>query len=361
MSSRSPSRSEADPRGRQPSPNERESRIHHATQDQDGSAPHERARFRAWAWSKGDGLVELSRVEETREAYMRPGSFVWADIEEADAETLEELGACFELHPLVIEDILERDQRPKMELTDDVAHIVLFGLAYEGGVVEIEIDVVLGERFLLTTHPKGWDPLAGQHLRRGVEPFLQGGPDHLLWAISDPLVDDFFPVFDRLSDEIDELESAVLDKPSRWTVERLFQVRRDLLAIRHAVTPQREVFNQLTNRDLALIRPDKVIYFRDVYDHLIRLTDELDTHRELVSTALDAYLSTINNNLSEVMKRLTAATVILAGVGAIAGIFGMSEAGSAVRFQEPLFWLVTAVIVTLGAVGLFFFRRIGWL
>jgi magnesium transporter len=308
MSSGRPSRSEAEPlarparsdrsdgRDHPPSPNERESRIHHATQD--GSAPPQEARFRAWAWSKDKGLVTLSTVKETQEAYSRPDSYVWADVEEADAETLGELGGCFELHPLVIEDMLERDQRPKMELTDDVAHIVLFGLAYEGGVVEIEIDAVLGERFLLTTHPSGWDPLTGQHLRRGVEPFLQGGPDHLLWAISDPLVDDYFPVFDRLSDEIDELESAVLDKPSRWTVERLFQVRRDLLAIRHAVTPQREVFNQLTNRDLTLIRPDKVIYFRDVYDHLIRLTDELDTHRELVSTALDAYLSTINNNLS---------------------------------------------------------------
>ena len=96
-------------------------------------------------------------------------------------------------------------------------------------------------------------------------------------SIADWLVDDYFPVFDRLGDEIDDLENDVMRRPINWVVERLFAVRRDLLTIRHAVNPQREIFNQLTNRDLRLIKPERVVYFRDVYDHLIRLTDELDT------------------------------------------------------------------------------------
>jgi magnesium transporter len=124
----------------------------------------------------------------------------------------------------------------------------------------------------------------------------------------------------------------------------------------------RDIFNQLTNRDLALIDPDEILYFRDVYDHLIRLTDELDTYRELVSGALDVYLSTINNNLSLIMKRLTGITVILAGIGAIAGIFGMSEAGAAFSGAEARgFWLVAGASVAL-AFGLYLvLRRIDWI
>ena len=156
----------------------------------------------------------------------------------------------------------------------------------------------------------------------------------MLYAIVDPLVDGYFPVLDRLGDQIDELEDEVVRQPDPEVVERLFRARRELLQVRHTVTPEREVFNQLTNREMGLIAPDRIIYFRDVYDHLIRITDELDTYRELVAGAIETYLSTINNNLSEIMKRLTSITAILAGVGAVAGIFGMSEAASAFQFTE---------------------------
>jgi magnesium transporter len=145
-------------------------------------------------------------------------------------------------------------------------------------------------------------------------------------------------------------------------VERLFDLRRSLLEVRHTISPERELFNQLTNREDPLIARDRIIYFRDIYDHLIRITDELDSYRELVSGALEAYLSTINNNLSEIMKRLTAVTAILAGIGAIAGIFGMSEAGAAFGLIEaPGFWLVTAFCVVFGMALAYFFHRIDWI
>ena len=127
------------------------------------------------------------------------------------------------------------------------------------------------------------------------------------------------------------------------------------------MNPQREIFNQLTNRDLALIKPERVIYFRDVYDHLIRLTDELDSYRELVSTTVDIYLSQINNNLSEIMKRLTGVTAILATIGAIGGIFGMSEAGSAFNFTEAIgFWIVTLSSIGIALFVGYYFHRRGW-
>jgi magnesium transporter len=124
----------------------------------------------------------------------------------------------------------------------------------------------------------------------------------------------------------------------------------------------REVFNQLTNRDSKLIDANELVWFRDVYDHLIRLADEIDSYRELLSSTLEVYLTEVNNNLSVIMKRLTGVTVILAGIGAVAGIFGMSEAGKAITGTEATgFWLVTLITVVLAVGAATFLRRIGWI
>jgi magnesium transporter len=318
-------------------------------------------RFRAWAWR--DGRVEtLPDVDAVGAAAADAGVFLWIDVAHDDPALLAELSAHLGLHELVVEDIVEQNQRAKFELTDNVLHLVMFALSYDGGLESTEIDFVVGERFLLSAHAPTWDAQGGHHFRGGVDPFLAGGPDYVLWAIVDELVDGYFPVFDRLGDKLDDIQDEVVRKPSRGIVEDLFAIKRDLLAIRHAINPQREIFNQLTNRELTLVRPERIIYFRDVYDHLIRLTDELDSLRDMVGTTLDAYLTTINNDLSEVMKRLTAVTVILAGIAAIGGIFGMSEAPAAIAGREGIgFWVIVAISVGLGAIALAYFRRIGWL
>ena len=313
------------------------------------------------AWSETKGIRTLNSVEEFKDAYAEEGSRVWIDLQDPNKELLDELGETLGLHPLVTEDILEQNQRAKVEITGDVLHVVLFALTYEGEVNAHEIDIVAGRRFVLTAHGVGVDFRTNSFVRRDPGAHLAGGTDYLLWLIADWVVDGYFPVFDHLGDEIDELEIDVIHRPNKWVVERLFTVRRDLLQIRHAVNPQREIFNQMTNRDLVLIKPERFVYFRDVYDHLIRLTDELDSYRELVSTTLDIYLSQVNNNLSETVKKLTVATVILAGVGALAGIFGMSEAGLAISFEDLRFWIVTAAIGTVALVGFVYFKRTGWI
>jgi magnesium transporter len=261
-----------------------------------------------------------------------------------------------------VEDIGERNQRAKIELTDAALHLVMFQLAFAGELIESELDIVATERFLLTGHSSEVNLRAAGFLRRPPSSYLVQGTDFLLWAITDRLVDDYFPVFDKLADEVDALGDDVMSRPSPWIVERLFAVRRDLITIRHAVLPQREIFNQLTNRDLPMIRPDRVVFFRDVYDHLIRLTDELDSQRDLVGTTLDLYLSQVNNNLSEVVRRLTAVTVVLAGMAALAGLFGMSEARALLDPSEfPGFWLAAVLIVAVAAAAVVYFRRIRWL
>ena len=177
-------------------------------------------------------------------------------------------------------------------------------------------------------------------------PILAHGPDHLLWAIADDLIDGYFPFADRIGDAIDDVQDQVVRKATPDTVEQVFKLKRELIQVRRAISPVREVFNQLTNRDEQVIDDDELVYFRDIYDHVIRLTDELDNYRELASATLDVYLTQVNNNLSVIMKRLTGVTVILAGIGAVAGIFGMSEAGAALGGAEATgFWAVTAFVV----------------
>jgi magnesium transporter len=319
------------------------------------------ASLRIEHWRDGE-YRSLAGLEALRHAVGESTARHWVDLTDPSPALLQAVAQELGLHPLIAEDIIERNQRPKLELTDGFAHLVVFAVAWERELLVDEIDIVLGSSYLLTVHARFWDPRRAQHLREGVEPVLARGTDYLLWALLDYVVDDYYPVFDRIEDAVDDLEDRIVSRPDADTLEQLFGLKRQLVELRHVSSPQREVFNQLTNRTLPFIDPEHVVYFRDIYDHAVHLSDEYDSFRELVTAALDVYLSTVNNNLSLIMKRLTGVTVILAGIGAIAGIFGMSEAaGSFSASAAPGFWFVTFGIVGL-ALGLaIVLRRIRWI
>jgi magnesium transporter len=291
-----------------------------------------------------------------------PEALVWVDVTADSDHEVADVAAAMKLHPLIAEDIAERNQRAKVAEVEGTIHVVMFWIAYEGEVTELEIDLVLDHRSLLTVHEPGWDPMAMPQLRGDIGNVIKRGPDFLLYALADGVVDGYFPVLDAIDDQIDALQDAVIQRPTPSTLERLFALKRQLIGLRRAMSPSREIFNQLTNRDLGLVKPEHIVYFRDVYDHLIRVSDELDNDRELVAGTLDVYLSTINNNLSTIMKRLTGVTVILAGIGAVAGVFGMSEAGTAIANGEGSgFWIVCLVIVLGAALTAIVLRRIDWI
>ena len=315
---------------------------------------------RSLVWANGT-VTRIDGRDALAPALADPATRVWVDVTAPSHAEIAELAELLHLHPLIAEDIAERNQRAKVEEIEGAIHIVMFWIAHGGEVNEIEVDIVLQSRLLLTVHDPGWDPFTLPQLRGDPAKLIGRGVDFVLYAITDGIVDGYFPVLDAIEDEIDALQDDVIRKPTTWTLERLFTLKRELVALRRAMSPAREIFNQLTNRDLPLIAPEHVVYFRDVYDHLIRVTDELDNDRELVAGTLEVYLSTINNNLSVIMKRLTGVTVILAGMGALAGIFGMSEAGTALSGLEAGgFWLVAGIIVAGAALTAVFLRRIDW-
>jgi len=320
----------------------------------------------ALAWSVAGSGREQSGPEalgELPELIGRDGIAVWVDLASPSPRQVERVGAMLGLHELIVEDVLEGNQRPKVEVTDGLIHIVLFHLEYEHDeLASVEIDLVLGPGFLLSVHDRAWDPRRSHHMRGGVAPLLARGPDHLLWAVCDDIVDGYFPLADRLGDAVDAVQDEVVRAAGPASLERTIKLKRELHDVRRLIAPVREVFNQLTNRETPLIDPAELLWFRDVYDHLIRLGDEIDGYRELLSATLEVYLTQVNNNLSTIMKRLTGVTVILAGVGAVAGIFGMSEAGKALTGNEATgFWLVTMLTVSAAVLAVALLRRIGWI
>jgi magnesium transporter len=311
----------------------------------------------------GKTSTESSDLADLPKLLAAPDHRIWVDLASPDEAQVKVAADALGLHPLIAEDIRERNQRSKIESFDeDVVHLVLFALHYAGEAAAEEIDFVLGNGYLLTVHSGSLGDSSAAPLRFGVEHALQKGPDYLLYAIADTIVDGYFPVLDRIGDDIDGLQDRVMETASDFTLQRLFAMKRELIDLRRATSPAREIFNQLTNREVGSIDPKHVVYFRDVYDHLIRVTDELDNYRDLVSGTLDIYVSIVNNDLSRIMKRLTGVTVILAGIGAVAGIFGMSEAGAAFSGAEAGgFWLVTAVVVLISVSAAVVLRRFDWI
>jgi magnesium transporter len=317
-------------------------------------------RIRSWT---GDQLIESGDVDELGRLVAASGSRTWIDMSSPQPDLVAAVGRRLGLHPLVVEDISEKNERAKVELTDDVIHLVAFVLERTSSdVVAHEVDFVLGRDFVLSVHPASWDPMAAHQLKAGVAELLAEGPDRVLWAMVDAIVDGYFPVFDALEDEIDAIQDQVIGQPDRATIQQVFRLRRELIRMRHIVAPSREVFAQLTSREFSLIGEANVFFFRDVYDHLIRLNEELDLLRELVAGSIEIYLSTINNNLSTIMKRLTGVTVVIAGIGAVGGIFGMSEAASALAGTQGVgFYIVVAVTIVVSMVSVFLLRRSNWL
>jgi len=311
-----------------------------------------------------NGHVETSGdVAEIADLLKPEDARLWIDLAAPSADEVRIVADALGLHPLIADDIAERNERSKIETFDqDVVHVVLFVLSYAGEASASEIDFVLGPRYLLSVHDGTLGAKTTAPLRFGVERALQKGPDYLLYALSDTIVDGYFPVLDQLGDEIDEIQDRVLEGASDWTLQRLFGLKRELATLRRATSPAREIFAQLTNRDIPAIAPEHIVYYRDVYDHLIRVTDELDNDRDLVAGTLDIYVSIVNNDLSRIMKRLTGVTVILAGIGAVAGIFGMSEATSAFTGAEGRgFWIVTAMVVLISVGAAYVLHRIDWI
>lgn len=294
-------------------------------------------------------------------------SVSWVDVQGLGSEDiLQRLGRVFHLHPLVLEDVVNVPQRPKVEEHADqlviITRMVMLKPNQEGFISE-QVSFVLGKYYLLTVQEEpeydSFDPVR-ERIRTNKGTIRSAGPDYLAYALLDATIDGFFPVLEDYGERIEALEDEVVDHPTRETLNKIHQVRRELLSLRRSIWPQREALNKLIRDKSTLISPDVQIYLRDCYDHVIQLLDMVETYRELTSSLMDVYLSSVSNRMNEIMKILTVISTIFIPLTFIVGVYGMNFKNMpelSWRWGYPLVWMVMTAI----AAGLvYFFWRRGW-
>ncbi len=282
-------------------------------------------------------------------------------------EVLEKLGESFGLHPLFLEDILNTEQRPKIEDMGDYVFVVLKSLEQtgkSGSEVEVEqISLVLGPDYVLAFQEREGDLFAPvqERLRSGKGRMRKMGADYLAYALIDTIVDGYFVVLEGLGETMEFQEEEVVTAPTTQTLQVIHHMKRDLVELRRAVWPLREIIGRLERGESPLIQGTTRIYLRDVYDHTIQVIDTVETLRDICSGMLDIYLSSISNRMNEVMKVLTIIATIFIPLTFIAGVYGMNFRFMPElehRWGYPMIWLV--MIATAG-IMLAFFRRKRWL
>jgi magnesium transporter len=280
------------------------------------------------------GIKSEIPLSELRTVLNKQDGLLWIDFEATQAVEDERiLREIFDFHPLAIDDALQESHVPKVDDWGKYLYIVLHGIRYlpdQGEMETTELDIFLGKNFMVTHHDKPITPVDKVwSLFSRDDRYFQNGADHLLYRLADELIAGYMQVVEALDEAIDRAEDELFNRPSNHTLATIFQLKRAILSLRRIIGPQREVFNRLARDDNQIIDARDRVYFRDIYDHLVRLHDISESLRDLVAGTLDTYLSVINNRMNDIMKTLTLITTLFMPLSFVAGFFGMN-------FFEPV-------------------------
>ena len=291
---------------------------------------------------------------------------LWVDFMSEPPETALPILQSFGFHHLAIDDALQETHAPKIDDWGDYLYIVLNYMRLvkdtESWDTEIdELDIFLGRNYVITHHDNPITSIDETWFTSQRDPrYAQDGADHLLYKIIDEIVMNYMPVIEKIDEEIDIIEDQLFDRPSSQTLARLFTLKRVLLAMRRILLPQREVLNKMARDDYQVIDRKDRIFFRDIYDHLVRLHDVNESLRDLVGGALDTYLSVINNRMNEVMKTLTIITTLFMPLTFVTGFFGMNFFAANPPYASwtlPTIFYGTLGLMLLTPVFMFFWMR----
>ncbi len=314
--------------------------------------------------SKGGFTTDVPATH-WRVALRDDAGLFWVDFGEEPPEAVEPyLRDTFNFHALAIDDALNEAHVPRIDDWGDYVYAVAHGVVFDESTLSLstrELDIFLSKNYLVTHHRQPIEAVnrvwanTQKDQRR-----LEAGADHLLYEMLDNLTADYLPAIDALDATIDHLEDEVFARPTTHTLNTIFAIKRAVLNLRRIIGPQREVLNKLARDNYSMIDPKDRVYFRDVYDHLVRLVDLNESLRDLTSGTLDTYLSVTSNRINLVMKVLTIFTALFMPISFLAGFFGMNFTG--IPFDNPylLGGAVGAIVVTPVAMLLWFWRR-GWL
>ncbi|MCL4265882.1 MAG: magnesium/cobalt transporter CorA [Anaerolineae bacterium] len=304
----------------------------------------------------------------------QPQGLLWLDFSAeplAVGETI--LGDIFKFHPLAVDDALTESHVPRIDDWQTYLYLVLRSFTYlienEEGDEEIlvpELDIFIGHHYVVTYHEQPITAVDRVWATCQRDPrLLNNGPDHLLYRLTDEIINDAITVVEQIEETLGEIEDIIFANPSPETAERIFHLKRNILRLRRVIAPQREVLNKLARDDYAVIDPRDRIYFRDGYDHLMRLVELIDNLRDLTSGVLDTYLSVVNNNMNNIMKTLTIFTALFLPLTFITGFFGMNFFATTIDTHLLSGWasfaLAMSTMLAVPIIMLFWMRHRGWL
>ncbi len=302
------------------------------------------------------------------ESFCRPEGVLWVDVQGlGDRTTLEWIGKNFGLHPLVLSDVVHVPQRPKCEAYEDATFLVTRRLRWKGEpndpVDERQVSLVLGKRHVLSFQEGPDDVLEPVRARlvQGTGKIRTHGPDYLVYALLDAIVDEYLPILDKLGASLEELEERVVARPTRVLLGELAALRHDLLAIRRDVWPQREALHALLRGDVAGISEPVKIYLRDVHDHCVQVAEMVEVYREIAAGLLNIYMTSIANRTNDVVRVLTVMSTIFIPLTFLVGVWGMNfDHMPELRWRlgYPLVWLL---MIAIAATLFTYFRRRGWI
>jgi magnesium transporter len=308
----------------------------------------------------------LTRIDrDAIRALRERDEFFWLELHDVSPDAIEDVAELFDLHPMAVKDLLAFGQRPKIDPYGDWVLLVFYGarIGDDGRPVLFEVQLVVSGSYIVSIHR---DP--APELDQLRETFEQRPPPNesfVIYRVLDVLTDTFFPVLAGMDDAIDELENAVIEQPTDEQLQRLFRLKRDFVAMRKVVTPMRDLFARAGEDiiDLPGLEPGTRDYFRDVYDHLIRISDLIDSYRDLLTGAMDVYLSTVSNRLNVVMKQLTIIATIFLPLTFDTGFFGQNFDYLVKGIDSAVaFWVFGMGGLVLAVGGLMmWFKRSGYL
>ena len=314
---------------------------------------------------QASGELELQvPMERMRQALADPHALLWVDIEDPEDEEIECLLEVFELHPLTVEDCIMPSPRPKLEEFEQYLFVILQGLQRneKGRLAPVELDCCVGRNFLITVRSQPIKALEEAQARiEKKSPILKRGADFLFYSLADALIDSYFPILEEMECRVDELETRLLENSTKQILVDLFGIYNELMTLRRTLAPQRDILSRLNRGDLQFITSSNSIYFRDIYDHLLRMSDLVDGCREVTTMALEAHATMVSNRLNEIMKSMTAMATLSVPLILITGVYGMNFGENPELGPRWLYHGLSAACLLAVPVMLYYFRKYRWL
>jgi magnesium transporter len=312
------------------------------------------------------GKTEATDVAAVRQCFTGAQTEgFWLDIEAPDADDYKLLEETFKAHPLTIEDIEHQNQRPKIDEYPEYNFVVIFQADWQGDDVSfVEHHLFVGPYYLVTVHHEPAPALTELQKRIEKSPALtKGQPAFLTYLVVDALVDATFPVLEKVDETVDKMEDEIVEKAAPGSLDRIYHLKHSVTELRRYLGAQRDVFQKLITHGIHLQQQDMTLYYRDVYDHIVRQYETVDSLRDLLSSAMDVYLSTVSNRLNQTTKALTVIASLFLPLSFLTGFYGMNFSYLTGVLELPYWAFAVGIGTMLISIGiqLYFFRRRGWI